>query len=114
MAVYKFSLDEEHSQQLETMAREEGVSVQDFIRNRLFHLTTIYTPTEAVRRAMVKYEKGDKFTLPELYGDEWNIQRGAAGVFGKRFYNYVIDECSDKIRFVEMVNYNRHAQYEIL
>lgn len=42
------------------------------------------------------------------------MQRGVAGVFGKQFYNYVADECPDKIRFVEMVNYDRHAQYEML
>ena len=114
MAVYKFSLNEEYSQKLEAMAREDGVSVQDCIRNRLFDLKTIYTPAEAVRRAMAKYKKGDKFTIPELYGDDWNMQRGAAGVFGKQFYNYVADECLDKIRFVEMVNYDRHAQYEML
>lgn len=114
MTVYKFSLNDEFSKKLEEMAKKDGVSVQDCIRNRLFNLTTIYTPVEAVKRAMEKYSKGDCFTLPDLYGDDWNIQRGAAGVFGKQFFNYVLDEYPSKIQYVGMVNYGRHAQYKII
>lgn len=96
------------------MAKKEGVSIQDCIRNKLFDLRTIYTPVETVRRALDKYEKGERFTLPKLYDGEWNIQRWAAGVFRKQFYNYISEECPDKISFVEMTNYGRHAQYQIL
>ncbi|MBU3214782.1 DUF1413 domain-containing protein [Clostridium estertheticum] len=114
MAVYKFTLNDEYSHKLEQMAKKDGVSVQDCIRNRLFNLTTIYTPVEAVKRAMNKYEKDVCFTLPELYGAEWNIQRGVAGVFGKQFFNYISHECSDKIKYVGMTNYGRHAQYKMM
>lgn len=114
MAVFKFSLDDEYSQILEEMARQDGVSVQDCIRNRLFDLKTIFTPVEAVSRAMKKYGKGDCFTLPELYGDDWTIQRGVAGAFGKQFFHYVSEECSDTIQFVGMTDYGRHAQYKIV
>ena len=114
MAVYKFTLNDEYSEKLEEMAKEDGVSVQDCIRNRLFDLTTIYTPAEAVRRVMENYDKDHCFTLPEVYGDEWDIQRGAAGVFGKQFFNYVNEECRDIIKFEGMVNYGRHAQYKKL
>lgn len=114
MAVYKFSLNEEYAQKLEEMAKQDGVSVQDCIRNRLFELETIFTPAEAVRRALDKYGKGECFTLPELYADDWTIQRGMAGVFGKQFFNYISDKGTEKIRFVGMTNYGRHAQYEIL
>lgn len=114
MAVYKFSLDEEYSQKLDNMAREAGVSVQDFIRSKLFSLTTSFTPVEAVDRALQKYQKGEQFTLPQIYDEDWTIKRGVAGTFGKAFFNYVAEECSDKIRFVGMTNHGRHAQYEIV
>lgn len=114
MAVFKFSLDDEHSRKLEAMARKEGVSVQDFIRKKLFDLKTIFTPAEAVERALKKYKKGELFTLPNLYGDEWTLQRGTAGYFGKQFYTYVIDECQGIIEFDGMINNGRHAQYRIV
>jgi hypothetical protein len=114
-----FSLNEEYYEILKNMAESDGVSIQDCVRNRLFNLQTIFTPAEAVRRVMKKYESGEyksgsKFTLPELYGDEWIIERGAAGAFGKQFYNYVLDKCSHKIKFIGMTNYGRQAQYEVL
>ncbi len=114
MAVYKFSLDKEHSDILEAWAREDGVTVQDCIRNKLFETQTIYTPAEAVRRAIEKYKLGDTFTLPDLYGDDWQIERGPAGVFGRNFYNYVEAECQDIIKFDQMVSYGRRAQYAMI
>lgn len=114
MAVYKFTLNDEYSQKLEKMAKEDGVSVQDCIRNRIFNLTTIYTPVEAVKRAIKKYKKDECFTLPELYGDDWTIQRGVAGAFGKQFFNYIKHECPEKIQYVGMTDYGRHAQYKKL
>lgn len=112
MAVYKLTLNDEYAKKLEEMAKKEGVSVQDYIRNKLFDCETIYTPAEAVKRIMKKYKCNDCFTLPQVYGDDWNIQRGAAGVFGKQFFNYVVEECPDTIKFVGMVNYGKHAQYK--
>ena len=114
MAVFKFSLNEEYSKKLLESAQGEGITVQDYIRKKLFDIKTIFTPREAVERALRKYKKGDVFTLPALYGDEWTLPRGAAGIFGKRFYTYVTSECSSKIAFDKMIDYGRHAQYKIV
>lgn len=112
MPVVKFSLSDEYYEKLEEMAMNDGVSIQDYVRNRLFNLKTIFTPAEAVERALKKYKKGDTFTLPELYDEEWTIPRGVAGVFGKQFFNYVEDEYSDRIKYVGTPK--KHAKYEIL
>lgn len=118
MPTIKFSLNDEYYKKLQDMARKDGMSIQDCVRNRLFNLKTIFTPAEAVNRVMKKcadgeYKTGSCFTLPELYGDEWTIERGIAGVFGKRFFNYVLEVCPEKIEYVGMTNYNRHAQYKV-
>ena len=114
MPVIKFSLNDEQYKKLEKNSQEEGVSIQDYIRNILFNSKTIFTPSEAVDRALNKYKKGDCFTLPELYGDDWKIERGVAGAFGKQFFNYILDKCPGSITYVGMTNYGRHAQYKIL
>lgn len=114
-----FALNDEYYEKLKKMAAADGVSIQDFVRNKLFNLNTIFTPAEAVSRVMGKYKngeytKGTRFTLPELYGEDWVIERGVAGAFGKHFFNYIQDACPETIRFVGMTNYGRHAQYEVL
>lgn len=114
-----FALNDEYFKLLKKMAEDDRVSIQDCVRNRLFNMNTIFTPAEAVNRVLKKCENGEylpgsKFTLPELYGDEWTIERGVAGVFGKQFFNYIQEECQDKIKFIGMTNYGRHAQYEVL
>ncbi|BBK79009.1 MULTISPECIES: hypothetical protein [Clostridium] len=48
-----------------------------------------------------------------MYGKECTIERGVAGAFGKQFFNYITDECAEKIEFVGMTNYGRHAQYKV-
>lgn len=114
MPVVKFSLNDEYYKKLEEMAKEEGVSIQDCVRSKLFGIPMEYTPADAVERALKKYKKGDRFTIPELYEEDWNLPRGEAGVFCKKVFNYIIDACSDKIKYVGLVHYERHAQYEIL
>ena len=113
MPVVKISFSDERHQKLVELAKEQGISVQDYIRNQLFGDHAAFTPAEAVDKALQKYGSGDLFTLPELYGEEWTIRRGFAGVFGKQFFNYVADNCADQIEFVGMTNNNRHAQYRI-
>ena len=114
MPIVKVSFNEQLYQKLQEMAQEEKMSMQDLIRNKVFPDTSIFTPAEAVERAIKKYSSGDCFTLPEVYGGDWTLERGVAGVFGKRFYNYVTDDGTDKIKFVGMVNYGRHAQYRMV
>lgn len=114
MPIVKISLNDAYYGKLTELAKEQGISIQDYIRNQIFGDTVTFTPVEAVARALNKYSSGDLFTLPELYGDEWTIKRGVAGVFGKQFFSYVLDNCDDKIKFVGMTDYGRHAQYKII
>ena len=115
MPTIRFTLDEEHAKLLEEDAQRAGQTVQDYIRLRLFPTTagTVFTPQEAVRRALAKHKKGDRFTLPGVYGEDWTIPLGMAGAFGKKFFNYVSTPDSP-IRFVGMTDHGRRAQYEIL
>lgn len=113
MPTVKFTLSEEYYQELERWAEEEGVTIQDCVRNRLFNLTNIFTPEEAVNRALSKFAPGEFFTLPDVYEEAWTIGSGA-GIFGKKFFNYVETECQGRIEFVRMINSGRRAQYKVL
>ena len=116
MPVIKISVNDQTYAKLSDMAKEEGVSIQDLIRNTVLGTdVSMFTPADAVDRVFAKYNVGDLFTIPELYGDEWAVmKRGTAGVFGKQFFNYVADACPEKIMFVGMTNHGRHAQYKVV
>ena len=116
MPTVRITFSEETYQKVCDMAKEEGISVQDLIRNKVLgEETSIFTPANAVERVFAKYQVGDTFTIPELYGEDWaTMRRGIAGVFGKQFYNYVMDVYPEKIKFDKMVNSNRHAQYIVI
>lgn len=113
MPVIKFSVSEEHYHQLEELAKEQGVTIQDIVRKRVFNEDTIYTPAEAVRRALENYTKGDRFTIPDLF-PTWNLKRGAAGIFGRQCFNYIKEEYKDKIVYVGTNKQKRQAEYEII
>lgn len=116
MPIIKISVDEQTYALLSSMAKEKGVSIQDLIRNKMLgQQTTEFIPATAVQRVFLKYNIGDLFTIPELFGEEWLVmKRGFAGVFGKQFFNYVAENFSDKIQFVGMTNRGRHAQYKVI
>lgn len=115
MPIIKFSVSEEAYQELQQRASDHHQSIQDFIRGRLWG-DTIFTVDEAVRRIQSggfddaeRYPSG--FELPDVYGDEWTIPRGPAGVFGKAFFNYVTDHPDLGIKFKDMGKYGRRAVY---
>ena len=113
MPVVKLTLNDKYYQKLSEMAQAEKMSVQDFIREKLFHEDTIFTPEEAVKRAHDgRFFDGKEFSLPDIYADSWSIERGPAGVFGKKFYNYVMDNDTG-IEFVDMDKYGRRAMYRL-
>lgn len=115
MPVVKLTLNQEHYDIIKAAAEELGITMQDYIRNKVFgDEESIFIPREAVARAFEKYELNDFFTLPELYGDSWNIARGVAGVFGKQFFEYVEKKYPGMIKYVGQVNCGRHAQYQII
>lgn len=112
MPVIKFSICEQWMAQLEQEAREQNITVQDLVRLKLFGRAdegprAIFTPEEAVRRALEKYEPEEEFTLPELYDDEWTLTREAgdngepgAGPFGRKFFDYLQAHEDIPIRYV--------------
>lgn len=111
MSTFRFDLNDEYSQKLEDAAKENHMSIQDYIRFKLFDITTIFTVEDAVRRIQSGNFEECEFTLPDVYGDEWTIERGPAGVFGKNFFNYVLDNPDLGICFENMGKYGRRATY---
>lgn len=86
VAVVKLTLNDEYYQMLKEMADAENKSIQDYIRDKIFNLSTIFTPEEAIKRIQNRnFESSEGFTLSDVYGDDWTIERGPAGVFRKKF-----------------------------
>ena len=110
----KFTISIESYEALCTRAAKHKLSVQDYIRRELFSEYNTFTPQDAVDRALSNYSKGDTFTVPELFGEDWNLPNGVAGQFGKKFFALVDSEYSSKIRFTENYNKKKHAIYKIL
>ncbi len=114
MKIIRISFSDSEYAELEGKAKLEGLTVQDYIRELAFgKYSTIYTPEEAEKRAKKIMKIGDVFSLPDLYNtEEWiKLSRGEAGVFGKRFFNYV-EQKSEVIVFNRMIN--RRATYKFI
>ena len=110
----KFTISDERYDELSSRANNSDLSVQDYIRKELFNDYGVITPRNAINRAIATYSKGETFTVPGLFGDEWDLPNGAAGQFGKRFLSLVETEYSDQISFTKNFNSKKHAIYEVL
>lgn len=110
----KFSISDENYEDLCNRAATLKLSIQDYIRRELFSEYQTITPMDAVNKALSNYSKGDTFTVPELFGEAWDLPNGVAGQFGKKFFSLVEAEYSSKIRFTGNYNSKKHAVYEIL
>ncbi|MEE0862891.1 MAG: hypothetical protein U0L79_07910 [Lachnospiraceae bacterium] len=115
MPIVKLTLNEESYQELKKLAEGENQSIQDYIRSKIFG-SSIFTVDEAIERIQSGnfhnqelYPNG--FELPDVYGDDWTIPRGPAGVFGKNFYNYIEANPDFGIKFKDMGKYGRRAVY---
>lgn len=114
MKVVKINFSDEQYEIISAMAEEKGMSVQDLIRSQFIVNTIIFTPEEAVRRIKNGAVDGmERFTLPDVYGDEWTLEKGPAGAFGKAFYNYITLQTEHKIRYIEHGSDGRRAEYRI-
>lgn len=112
MATFRFDLNEEYGERLKRDAIAHHMSIQDYIRFKLFNVTTIFTVEEVVKRIQNGNFENKEFTLPDAYTDEeWTIGRGPAGVLGKQFYNYVIDNPELGIHYVPNRTIKRRAVY---
>ncbi|WML44680.1 hypothetical protein [Neobacillus sp. PS3-40] len=115
MPIVKLTLNDEYYVKLKKMAQSEQKSIQDYIRDTIFQIDTIFTPEEAVKRIREgNFEIDDEFELPDVYGEDWIIERGPAGVFGKKFFNYVNAYPDLGIKFKGMGKYGRRAVYRIV
>lgn len=116
MPVIKISFTDEEYQELERLADSEKMSIQDFVRYKILDKKnpSIFTPEEAVSRALTKFSKDDNpFTLPDIYDEEWGrLNPRMTGVFGKRFFNHV--KTIEEIEYVGMSPDNRRATYKII
>lgn len=110
----KFTVSDENYTDLCTRASEKSLSVQDYVRMQLFPNQIAFTPQDAVKRALANYAKGDRFSVPELFGSQWDLPNGVAGQFGKKFFALVSSDYSTKIRFTGTFNAKKHAIYEII
>lgn len=110
----KFTISDENYIKLCELAEIPKLSIQDYIRRELFSEYNTITPMDAVNKALSNYSKGELFTVPELFGEAWDLPNGVAGQFGKKFFSLVDSEYSTKIRFTGNFNSKKHAVYEIL
>lgn len=109
----KFTVSDENYEKL--MQKAGDASIQDYIRSVLFpDQTPLVTPEDAVKKALEKYQKGDGFTVSEIFGDDWNLPNGYAGVFGRRFNKLIKEKYSDKIRYTGYYTQNGNAIYEMI
>lgn len=110
----KFTISDDNYQELLAKANEKRLSIQDYIRLQLFPGQILFTPQDAITRALQTYKKGETFTVPEIYGEAWNLPNGVAGQFGKKFYALVEAEYPDRIRFTGNFSAKKHAIYEVM
>lgn len=115
MATFRFDLNEEYSQKLKDAAAEKRMSIQEYIRYKVFDEITIFSVDEVIRRIMNRdlIEKGKEFTMPDVFRyEEWSqIDRGNAGVLGKNFYLYTKEHPELEIEFVPDKQIKRRAVY---
>lgn len=112
MPTVRFALNDEYYARLENDAQNAHMSLQDFIRLKLFNETTIFTVDEAVKRIKNGDFENIEFTLPDIYGDDWKMSReDGAGALGKNFYNYISEHPELGIRIVPDKKIKRRAVY---
>lgn len=110
----KFNLSDSNYEILCSRANENALSIQDYIRMLLFPSQISITPQIAVNKALSQYKSGDNFTVPEIFGNEWNLPNGVAGQFGKKFAELVNQQYSTQIKFTGNYNSKNHAVYKML
>lgn len=100
------------------LSRAEGLSIDAYAKQAIFQTEKgIFTPKEALVRAMKKYEMGQIFKLNTLFSNEElaNLDRGQRIGFGKQFYAYITDVEPGYVRLVNNTGCNgRRAQYELI
>ena len=95
-----------------------GLSMDAYIKKTLFNTDPgVFTPKEAIRRAMITYEIGDEFELRDLYSSqEWEeLDRGERIAFGRNFFSFTDVIEPGRIKLVEGSGKNgRRAKYKLV
>ena len=101
MPTVRFSLNEEHYAQLQNAAQNANMSIQDYIRFKIFDTKTIFSVDEAVKRIQAGNFEDRQFTLPDVYGDDWTMTKtDGAGSLGKAFNKYILEHPELGIRHI--------------
>lgn len=113
MATFRFDLNEVYSKRLEEDAAAERMSIQEYIRYKLFNEKTIFSVDEVITRIMKGNFQDKEFTIPDVYSeDEWClIDQGNAGALGKHFNVYIDKHPELGIRFIPDRTIKRRAVY---
>lgn len=113
MATFRFDLNDEYSKRLENAAAEKRMTIQEYIRYKLFNEKTIFSVDEVIKRIQAGDFDGKEFTVPDVFTDnEWRqIDRGKAGVLGKNFYIHITENPDLGISFVKDKTNKRRAVY---
>ena len=112
MAMVRFSLNDEYYNRLQSDAENANMSIQDYIRFKLFDKKTIFSVDEAIKRIQNGNFENREFTLPDVYGDDWTVRReDGAGSLGKAFNNYIIDHPELGIHYLPDRLIDRRAVY---
>lgn len=113
MPTFRFDLNDEYSKKLESAAADKRMSIQEYIRYKLFGETTIFSVDEVIKRIQAGDFEGKEFTVPDVFTeDEWSqIDRGNAGVLGKNFYIHITANPELGISFVKNKTIKRRAVY---
>lgn len=101
MPTVRFSLNEEHYAQLQNAAQNANMSIQDYIRFKIFDTKTIFSVDEAVKRIQAGNFEDRNFTLPDVYGDDWTMTKtDGAGSLGKAFNKHILEHPELGIRHI--------------
>ena len=113
MPTFRFDLNDEYSKKLEDVAAEKRMSIQEYIRYKLFNEITIFSVDEVIKRIQAGDYDGKEFTVPDVFTDEeWSqIDRGNAGVLGKNFYIHITENPELGISFAKDKTIKRRAVY---
>ena len=70
MATFRFDLNQEYGERLEAEATKKRMSIQEYIRYKLFGEETIFSVDEVINRIRVCDYENKEFTLEVL--EKWN------------------------------------------
>ncbi len=116
MASIRFDLNPEYASRLDEDAKAAHMNIQDYIRYKLFGVKNVYNVDEVLRRIYncndCNFDPSD-FSLPDLFtAEEWaQLGRGPAGVLGRQFYSYTLENPDCGVEFTT-IGKDRRAHYK--